>query len=72
MYYFCDPSSLYVGLGRCGVSGRAARRVCVARQDAQGVGRGDGYMRGDAARALGMGAARGVRFVYYFCDMCSL
>ena len=30
-----------VGQQRCRVSGRVARRFCVGRQDAQGVGRGD-------------------------------
>ena len=37
---FCDDVFV-VGPGRCRVSGRAARRVWVARQHAQGVGRGD-------------------------------
>ena len=44
--YFCDDVFV-VGHERCGVSGRAARRVCVGRQDAQGLGRGDRQMRGD-------------------------
>ena len=53
---------------RCGVSGRAARRVWVGRQDAQGVGRGDRRMRGDAGRALELGALR--RPLYFCDDLC--
>ena len=45
--------------------GRAARRVCVVRQHAQGVGRGDRRMRGDAGRAL---EERALRRPLYFCD----
>ena len=40
--YFCDDVCFVVGQWRCRVSGRAARRVWVGRQDAQGVGRGGG------------------------------
>ena len=54
-----------VGHLRCRVSGRAARRVCVGRQDAQGLGRGDREMRGDAERALELCA---LRRPLYFCD----
>ena len=46
---------------RCRVSGRAARRVWVARR-AQGVGRGDRQVRGDALEL------RALRRPLYFCD----
>ena len=61
--YFCDDLAYCVGQRRCRVSGRAARRVCVERQDAQGVGRGDRRMRGDAGRAF---RARALRRPLYF------
>ena len=72
---FCTTFVIWVfvvGQQRCRVSGRVARRFCVGRQDAQGVGHGDWSMRGDAARALEFRAARGVRFLYNFCDLSSL
>ena len=65
--YFCDDVFV-VGQWRCRVSGRAARRVWFGRQDAQGVGRGDRQMRGDAGRALGLGVRCGVRCT--FVMMC--
>jgi len=58
-------SGFVVGQWRRHLSGRAARRVWVERQHAQGVGRGDRRMRGDAERALGW---RALRRPLYFCD----
>ena len=63
---FCSTLVMFfvVGLERCRVSGRAARRICVVRQQAQGVGSGDRQMRGDVIWALlETSAARGVRFL---------
>ena len=45
-------------------------RVCVVRQHAQGVGRGDRRMRGDAERALGLGALR--RPLYFVMTLASV
>ena len=62
---------LFVGQLRCSVSGREARGVCIGRRDAQGVGRRDRRMRGDAERALLWGAARCLH-LSYICDVSSL
>ena len=52
---------------RCRVSGRAARRflhrIGPKMRSAQGLGRGDRQVRGDAGRALGSGV-RGVRCTF--------
>ena len=52
-----------VGQLCCNISGRAAHRVWVGRQDAQSVGRRDRHMRGDAERALGCALRRPLSFV---------
>ena len=63
----CTFVLMCVRLGQlcCHISGRAARRFWVGRQDAQGVGRGDRRMRGDAGRALEL---RALRCPLCFCD----
>ena len=61
----CCCHVFVVGQVRCHISGRAARRVWVERQDAQGLGRGDRRMRGDAGRAL---ERRALRRPLYSCD----
>ena len=60
--YFCDDLSSSEVKAIAGFR-TAARRVCVARYDAQGVGRGDRRMREDAGRAL-KSALRGVHCTF--------
>ena len=51
-----------LGFERRRLPRRPARRLRVARQDGQGVGRGHGRVRRDAGRAFELGVARCPRF----------